>query len=83
MKSLSFVKLLVFCAILGLVLSCVSVPHPNLVAAERFVRQAIDKVTDAQRANTYDMRGHAARAKELMRQAIDEINLAEQAAENR
>ena len=80
MKSVSFLRIGVCCAVVGLVLSCASVPHPNLVAAQRFVQQAIDKVTDAQKANNFDMRGHAARAKELMRQAIDEISLAEQSA---
>jgi outer membrane biogenesis lipoprotein LolB len=82
MKSFSFVKLLVCCSLVGLLLSCASVPrHPNLVDAEHFVQQAIDKVTDAQNANNFDMKGHAARAKELMRQAIEEIKLAEQAAD--
>ena len=77
-----WIKLLLCAALLGLVLSCVSVAHPNLAAAERFVQQAIDKVTDAQKANNYDMRGHAARAKQLMQQAIEEIRLAGQAANN-
>jgi hypothetical protein len=81
MRSTSFVKVLVCCALVGFLLSCASVPgHPNLVAAQQFVEQAIDKVTAAQNANNFDMKGHAARAKELMRQAIAEINMAEQAA---
>jgi hypothetical protein len=81
MKSSSFAKLLVCFALVGVLLSCASVPsHPNLVAAQQFVEQAIDKVTAAQNANNFDMKGHAARAKELMKQAIEQIRLAGEAA---
>jgi len=54
--------------------------HPNLAAAQDFIQQAIVKLTDAQKANKYDMKGHAARAKELLEQAYHEIWLAAQAA---
>jgi len=54
--------------------------HPNLAAAQDFIQQAIGKITDAQKANKYDMKGHAARAKELLEQAYHEIWLAAQAA---
>ena len=67
-------------AVITIAVGCVSMGHPNLTAARDYVRDAIAKVTDAQKANNYDMGGHASRAKELMEQAIREINLAEQAA---
>jgi len=54
--------------------------HGNLRAAQKFIGRAIDKITAAQVANEYDMEGHAARAKELLNQAYDEIKLAAQAA---
>ncbi len=54
--------------------------HPNLAAAQQFIQSAIDKLTEAQKANKYDMKGHAAKAKELLGQAYNEIWLAAQAA---
>ena len=77
----AFIRLTICVFIVGFLLSCVSTPqHPNLVEAQRFVQQAIDRVSDAQKANNFDMKGHAARAKALMEQAIEEIRLAAQAA---
>lgn len=57
-----------------------SARHGNLAAAQAFTRQAFDKMTDAQRANEYDLGGHAARAKKLLDQAADEMRLAANAA---
>jgi hypothetical protein len=54
--------------------------HPNLAAAQTFIEKAIDKVTAAQEANEYDLKGHAAKAKSLLHQAYDEIKLAAEAA---
>ena len=54
--------------------------HPNLAAAQDFIQQAIGKITEAQKANKYDMKGHAARAKQLLEEAYHEIWLAAQAA---
>lgn len=54
--------------------------HPNLAAAQEFIQQAIEKITAAQQANNYDMKGHAAKAKELLNQAYNEIWQAAQAA---
>ncbi|MGO8943281.1 MAG: hypothetical protein ACLQJ7_06365 [Syntrophobacteraceae bacterium] len=54
--------------------------HGNLRAAQKFIERAISKITAAQVANEYDMEGHAARAKELLDQAYDEIKLAALAA---
>lgn len=57
--------------------------HPNLAAAQRLSLEAFTKLEDAQRANEYDLKGHAAKAKELLRQANDEIKLAAQASNER
>jgi hypothetical protein len=54
--------------------------HPNLFAAQTYILQAIDKLAAAQKANDYDMGGHAAKAKELLKLAYDQIKLAAEAA---
>ena len=54
--------------------------HPNLAAAQEFIEKAVRKVTLAQKANEYDMDGHAAKAKDLLDQAYAEIKLAAEAA---
>jgi hypothetical protein len=54
--------------------------HPNIAAAQRLSRQAYDKIDKAQRANQYDMEGHAQKAKELLDQVNEELKLAAQAA---
>lgn len=54
--------------------------HPNINAAQKLVVQAFDKITAAQKANEYDMEGHAAKAKELLEQANAELKLAAEAA---
>jgi len=54
--------------------------HPNLAAAQRLSREAWQRVSDAQQANEWDMQGHAAKAKELLDQANQELKLAAEAA---
>ena len=54
--------------------------HPNLAAAQNFIDQAIGSVSAAQHANEFDMDGHAARAKELLKQAREEVKMAAGAA---
>jgi hypothetical protein len=54
--------------------------HPNLVAAHNEIKQAMEKITAAQKANEYDMEGHAAKAKALLEQAEIEIKMAAEAA---
>ena len=54
--------------------------HPNLAAAQTFIEKAVNRVSLAQKANEYDMDGHAAKAKELLDQAYSEIKLAAEAA---
>lgn len=54
--------------------------HGNLAAAQRLVAQAFDRLSDAQVANDYRLGGHAGRAKDLLRQANEEIKLAAETA---
>ena len=57
--------------------------HPNLAAAQKLIDAAYEKVTAAQKANEFDMDGHAAKAKDLLEQARAEIkSAAEEANEN-
>jgi hypothetical protein len=57
--------------------------HANLAAAQQLTNQAYSRLNAAQQANEFDMGGHAARAKELLRQASDEMKLAALAANRR
>jgi hypothetical protein len=52
--------------------------HPNLAAAQRLTAQAFQKITAAQQANEFDLAGHAAKAKELLDQANNELKQAAQ-----
>jgi hypothetical protein len=54
--------------------------HPNITAAHKACEQAIEKITAAQKANEYDMEGHAAKAKDLLTQAEAELKQARAAA---
>jgi hypothetical protein len=54
--------------------------HPALAKAQHFSREAFDKISQAQRANEWDMDGHAAKAKELLQQVNEELKLAALAA---
>lgn len=57
--------------------------HGNLAAAQDLVRQAYDRLSDAQRENNNQLGGHADKAKDLLRQANAEIRLAATAANER
>jgi len=57
--------------------------HGNLAAAQRLVVQAFERLSDAQVANDYRLGGHVGRAKDLLRQANEEIKLAAEAANRR
>lgn len=50
--------------------------HPNLAAAQRLTTQAFEKITAAQKANEFDLAGHAAKAKDLLDQANEELKKA-------
>ncbi|MGD0097294.1 MAG: hypothetical protein ABSB60_12425 [Terracidiphilus sp.] len=54
--------------------------HPNLAAAQELIDRAFEKISAAQDANEFDMDGHAAKAKEHLMQAREEIKLAARAA---
>ncbi len=54
--------------------------HPNLAAAQRLVREAFEKISAAQKANEWDMSGHAQKAKELLDQVNAELKEAAEAA---
>ena len=57
--------------------------HPNLAAAQRLGRQAWQRVLDAQKANEWDLAGHAQRAKDLLDQANNELKQAAEASNHR
>jgi hypothetical protein len=57
--------------------------HGNLAAAQQLVVQAFQRLSDAQFANDNQLGGHVARAKELLREANNEIKLAAEAANRR
>jgi hypothetical protein len=50
--------------------------HPNLTAAHKDLEAAILKIVAAQKANEYDMAGHAQKAKELVEKAVEELQVA-------
>jgi hypothetical protein len=54
--------------------------HPNLAAAQRLSLQAFEKISAAQKANEFDMNGHAAKAKDLLDQVNNELRQAATAA---
>ena len=54
--------------------------HPNLAAAQRLSTQAWQRVVDAQKANEWDLAGHAQKAKELLDQVNNELKLAAEAS---
>jgi hypothetical protein len=54
--------------------------HPNLAAAQRLSEQAFEKIVRAQKANEWDMQGHAQKAKELLDEVNKELKLAAEAA---
>ena len=54
--------------------------HPNLEAAQGFIGQAMGAISAAQRANEYDLGGHAAHAKDLLAQASREVRMASHTA---
>jgi len=57
--------------------------HPNLAAAQRLVEQAFNKISEAQRANEWDLGGHAEKAKKLLDEANAELKQAAQTANRR
>ena len=54
--------------------------HPNIAAAQRLSRQAWQRIVDAQKANEWDLDGHAEKAKRLLDDVNHELKLAAEAA---
>ncbi len=54
--------------------------HPNIEAARSALNTAEERITAAQKANEYDMGGHAAKAKEMITGAKEELRLAAETA---
>lgn len=54
--------------------------HPNLAAAQHHVVEANNAIATAQRENKYDMKGHAERARELLKEVNNELKAAAEAA---
>jgi len=52
--------------------------HPNLSAAQALTAKAYQRVLDAQKANEWDLAGHAQKAKDLLDQANAELKQAAQ-----
>jgi hypothetical protein len=57
--------------------------HPNLAAAQRLSQQAWGRIVEAQKANEWDLAGHAQKAKELLDQVNNELKLAAEASNRR
>jgi hypothetical protein len=57
--------------------------HPNLAAAQRLSQQAWERIVDAQKANEWDLAGHAQKAKDLLDQVNNELKLAAEASNRR
>jgi hypothetical protein len=55
--------------------------HPNLAAAQKYSQQAWEKIAAAQRANEFDLGGHAQKAKNLLEDVNKELKLAAEAAD--
>jgi hypothetical protein len=54
--------------------------HPNLAAAQDLSRRAWQRIVDAQKANEWDMDGHAQKAKDLLDEVNRELRIAANAA---
>jgi len=58
--------------------------HPNLARANALISRAYERIVDAQKANEFDLGGHAAKAKTYLEEAKKELQLAAvKATENR
>ncbi len=62
------------------VVNVIEARHQYLEDAQQFSRKAYDQLTNAQKYNHYDMKGHAERAKQLLVQVNQEIRAATDAA---
>ncbi len=60
--------------LMAAVMSIAQGRRPNIGAAQELCSQAYERIGMAQKANEFDMRGHAAKAKELLLQAKGELH---------
>ena len=56
--------------------------NPNLAEVQSLCKQAFEAISRAQKANSYDMRGHAEKAKQLLIQASQELAIADRIADS-
>lgn len=61
----------------------VGLRHPNLMAAQKDINMAWNKLEAAQKANEFDLDGHAQKAKDALKIAADEIKLAAETANHK
>jgi hypothetical protein len=54
--------------------------HPNIAAAQKLSQEAYEKIVEAQKANEWDMQGHAQQAKNLLEKVNNQLKLAAEAA---
>jgi hypothetical protein len=57
--------------------------HPNLIAADKAIENAWEKIVAAQKANEFDMDGHAQKAKDALDTAVHEIKVAAEVANDK
>jgi hypothetical protein len=57
--------------------------HPNMQAAAKALDNAAEKITAAQKANEWDMDGHAQKAKEAIDTAVSELKKAAEVANSK
>ena len=50
--------------------------HPNLINAQKALDTAFESITASQKANEFDLGGHATKAKEAIATAKEELRLA-------
>jgi hypothetical protein len=74
-------KVCILCLLIPFTVSAFAAGHPNLIAAQKLINQAFDKVSAAQKANSDKLGGYAAQAKEALASAKEEIKLAAEAAD--
>ena len=80
MKTALAISLLVLSAVSTSALAGPEAGHPNIIAARESVDNALAKLHEAQAANEYDMGGHAAKAEQLLREALQQMKMAAEAA---
>ncbi len=72
---------LVFGAVFGAGITAIAAEkHVNISDAQDLISKALGRIDDAQKANEFDLGGHAAKAKDLINQAQGELKQAAAAA---